>query len=197
MSELRLFAVLLAAGASTRYGAVKQLAAYRGQPLVAHAMREAEAVCAERTLLVTGYEGAAVYRAAAPLSGFRVHNDHFADGLAASIACAVRAVSGAADGVLLMLADQPLVDRRHLAALARRWHAAPQHYVASAYAGHPGVPAIFPAAAFAELRTLRGDSGARRLLREAGARLSNVSCEAAAVDVDRPADLAALGEGGD
>jgi molybdenum cofactor cytidylyltransferase len=38
---------------------------------------------------------------------------------------------------------------------------------ASGYADRRGVPAYFPASAFAELMALRGDAGARELLRSA------------------------------
>lgn len=197
IDEPELFAVVLAAGAARRYGGVKQLAPFRGLPLVAHALRAAEQLCGPRTVLVTGHAGREVRAACEPLAGFFVHNDAYADGMGGSIACGIAAVAGAADGALLLLADQPLVDHRHLARLAGYWRAAPGRAVASRYAGIVGVPAIFPASDFAALERLEGDVGARAVLAAHGGELTTVACEAAASDVDRPADLEAIEKGED
>ena len=82
MNSKRLFAVVLAAGASTRFGATKQLADYRGEILVYRAVRLAEAVCAELSVLVIGSDWQRVHDASAPLEGFLVRNDAFATGMA-------------------------------------------------------------------------------------------------------------------
>lgn len=187
-----LFAIVLAAGSASRFGSAKQLATCRGKPLVRHALDAAEAVCGRASVLVTGFDGAAVCRAASPLCGFRVHNAEHARGLASSIAVGVAAVAHVADGVILMLADQPLVGARHLAALADAWRHAPRSIVATAYGGTVGVPAVFPRDSFAALCTLEGDRGAKGLIESAGDSLVRVDFEDAAVDIDVPDDLARL-----
>jgi CTP:molybdopterin cytidylyltransferase MocA len=58
---------------------------------------------------------------------------------------------------------------------------------ASAYAGRRGVPAYFPASTFAELVQLRGDQGARELLRDANA----IELPNGELDIDTAADMAA------
>jgi molybdenum cofactor cytidylyltransferase len=60
------------------------------------------------------------------------------------------------------------------------------------YDGHVGVPAIFPRICFSELMQLRGDEGARAILERNAYRLVRVPMPNAAVDLDTPADLAAL-----
>lgn len=187
-----LFAIVLAAGSASRFGSAKQLARYRGKPLVRHALDAAEAVCGEASVLVTGFDGAAVYQSAAPLCGFRVHNAEYARGLASSIGAGVAAVAHAADGVILMLADQPLVGAPHVDALAGAWRQAPRRIIATAYGGTAGVPAVFPRDSFAALCALEGDRGAKGLIESAGDSLVLVDFEGAAVDVDRPRDLARI-----
>jgi CTP:molybdopterin cytidylyltransferase MocA len=54
------------------------------------------------------------------------------------------------------------------------------------------VPAIFPRPWWPRLEALRGDTGARALLRGAAA-VTEVPMPNAAVDVDTPADAARLG----
>jgi len=188
-NSLSLFALVLAAGQSQRFGALKQLATIGEQTLVERAVREAEAVCGEHTILVVGNAAEAVHAAVAPLTGFLICNDHYREGIASSISTAVAAVTDVADGVLLTLADQPLVDRKHLARLRQQWSLQPQRIVASRYAGVVGVPAIMPAAQFSGLLALRGDQGARALISAQGENVITVDCAAAAVDIDTPSDL--------
>lgn len=187
-----MFAVVLAAGSASRFGSAKQLEPWRGSPLVAHAVRLAESVCGARSILVTGYEWRAVVDACRPLRGFFVNFRGFEAGMATSIACGVRAVAGAADAVLLLLADQPLVTRDHLQQLIARRAASPGDIVASAYGGTRGPPVIFPARTFGRLVQLEGDRGAREILAEEGARVQEVPFADAAVDIDRPEDLRRL-----
>lgn len=187
-----LFCIVLAAGASTRFGSCKQLAEFRGQPLVARAMRLAEAATGQRSLLVAGNQWSLVADACAPLQGYLVVNPDFATGLASSIAAGVAAVAAGASGVLLLMADQPLVEPEQLRGMVEAWSRNPHRIVASEYAGIEGPPAIFPAGLFPELRALRGDSGARSVLRAHPGSITRFSCPAAASDIDTPADLAAI-----
>lgn len=75
-------------------------------------------------------------------------------------------MGGEIAGVVVMTCDQPAVSAAHLRGLAG---GAGEVVVASAYAGRRGVPAYFPARMFGELMELRGDAGARELLRGARA----------------------------
>lgn len=192
MPEKRIIAAVLAAGSGSRFGGGKLLREYRGTPLVLKAVRLAETVCGPRTLLVTGSEWQRVFEACAPLPGFLVHNEDWPSGLGSSIAAAARVVSGRADALLLLLADQPLVTAEHLRALVSTWHGSPRHIAATAFAGVTGPPALFPARYFPALATLSGDQGARPVLTAAGTDVRTVVFEPAAVDVDRVEDLAKL-----
>lgn len=191
MPSRKLFAIVLAAGESSRFGSTKQLAPFRGSTLVRHALRAAEAVCGARSILVVGNEWQNVVAACRPQLGFFVRNPRYRDGLSSSIRCGVEAAFSA-DAVLLMLADQPLIDTDHLQALESRWHKVPDRMVVSTYAGTVGPPAIFPRAFFQELCALQGDSGAKRVIRQHEDLAEIVEMDAGSVDVDRPEDLESL-----
>ncbi len=187
-----LFCIVLAAGASRRFGSAKQLAKFRGKPLVTHAIRLAEAVAGQQSLLVAGNQWTLVAAACAPLAGYLVVNPDFAKGLGGSIAAGVAAVAGSATGVLLLMADQPLIDEGHVHDMVEAWSKNPQYVVASEFDGIDGPPVLFPARFFPELLALQGDSGARRVLEANPSRVIRVKCPAAATDVDVPADLEAI-----
>jgi len=124
--------------------------------------------------------------------GYLVVNPDFATGLAGSIAAGVAAVATVASGVLLLMADQPLIAPEQLRGMVEAWSRNPHGIVASEYAGIEGPPVIFPADLFPELLALRGDSGARSVLRAHPGSITRFSCPAAASDIDTPADLAAI-----
>ena len=192
MSKRAIFAIVLAAGASTRFGRTKQLEQFEGMPLAASAIHKAESVCAERTVLVTGKDWKEVASACEPLAGFFVINTEYKQGLASSIACGVRAVAESADAILLMLADLPLVTAEHLDELVKTWAESPQSIVASAFEDTLGPPIVFPRSDFAALLELRGDRGARPVIDANRDRVQSIACEEAAFDIDRPEDLAGI-----
>jgi molybdenum cofactor cytidylyltransferase len=189
MSSLSLYAIVLAAGRSSRFGSTKQLALCEGEPLVTRAVRSAENLCGSQTLLVTGNDWRKVAAACEPMQGFIAHNPRYADGIASSIAHGVRGISPVADAVLLLLADQPRISVEHLRSLADAWASSPASICASEYAGTQGPPVIFPAAYFSELMALQGDRGAKAVLGSSGAKVITIPCEAAAIDIDTPEDL--------
>lgn len=194
--DQRLFAIVLAAGAGSRFGGTKQLATYDGMPLVARAVRLAEAVCGPRTVLVAGHDWRSVVDACQPLQGFFTINDAYRAGMGGSIACGVRAVREAADAVILMLADQPLVTVSHLQRLIAGWSDSADSIAATSFAGTEGPPVIFPRSYFPDLVALEGDQGARAVLKRAGGRVRRLEFAPAAVDVDAPGDLERLSDPG-
>ena len=194
MSAGRVGAVVLAAGASTRLGAPKQLLVHEGEPLVRRAAAAARAAGADPVIVVLGAQAERVRPALDGLAGVRVLvHEGWADGLASSLAAGLRALLDAAsvDAVLITLADQPLVRAEDLAALVA--HLSPERtIVAAEYADIVGVPIVVARAHVDALRTLTGDRGAGAWLRAQGGQVSRVPLPAAALDVDTPADAARL-----
>ncbi len=158
--------VILAAGSSRRLGRPKQMERLGAETLLARAVRVARAAELGSVSVVVNAEDAAVVAEARGLACEVVLNGEAGEGMASSIRAGVLAAGDAAEAIVVMTCDQPAVTPEHLRLLV---HEAGGDVMASAYGDRRGVPAVFPARVFGELLALRGDAGARELLRDARA----------------------------
>jgi len=184
--------VVLAAGASTRFGSPKQLVRLAGRPLLHTAVTRAAEVAGHALIVVLGAGAAELAPLLKHSPGSIVVNHDWREGIASSIRAAVARLPATCAGVMLVLADQAGVSADDLKRLAGTWRKQPQYIAAALYEGVCGVPAIFPRNTFRELSQLRGDTGARVLLRRNADRIVRVPMPSAALDVDTPEDLLAV-----
>ena len=188
--------LLLAAGASTRMGRPKQLLPYRGRTLLRHAAETAVVAGCAPIVLVTGALHDELLAEIVGLPILAVHNPDWETGMASSIRAGLAAVAAAAPrAVLVMLTDQPLVTPELLRQLIVQQHATQAPIVAAAYGETLGVPAIFDKSLLPELLKLQGAQGAGRLIARLGAAVGQVAFPAGLLDVDTPAQYAALLQG--
>ncbi|HUQ53575.1 MAG TPA: nucleotidyltransferase family protein [Gammaproteobacteria bacterium] len=185
--------ILLAAGGSRRLGFPKQLVRRLAHSLLARALDAARgAVPFGPVIVVLGAEALRmrlVARRAAP-SVVVVYNARWQSGLASSLNAGLAALPRRTTAVLVTLVDQPRVDERSLQRLLRAWRRRPGVAAAASYAGRPGVPAVLPRRYWRAIRALRGDAGARALLR--GREITAVDMPEAELDIDTRADVARL-----
>jgi molybdenum cofactor cytidylyltransferase len=195
-SPPRIAAVVLAAGASTRLGFPKQLIVHEGEPLVRRAAMAAIEAGASPVVVVLGANASAIAPALSGLTPVTtVLNLEWSKGLASSLTAGLSAVleDASCDGVLVTLADQPLVDAAALGRLIAMFNGE-RRIVASAYGDTIGVPALFGREHIDDLMRLTGDAGAGAWLRNRRTEATCVPLGAAALDIDTPADAARLSE---
>jgi molybdenum cofactor cytidylyltransferase len=186
--------VVLAAGASTRFGSPKQIASVQGVPLLPLVLSRATAMAGHAVTVVLGAHAAEIAPALGRLPVSLVVNREWSEGIAASIRAGLQSLPGSCAAALLLLADQAAVSSADLQRLADAWRRSPRAIVAAQYGGGHGLPAIFPRAEFPALLRLRGEEGAERVLRSPAVDLIGVSMPSAATDIDRPDDVPGLTE---
>ena len=186
--------LLLASGASRRFGSNKLLADLAGKQVVRWS---AEALAAAvDSLVVVVPSGSAALRAA--LTGLRaelVENPSAHQGMASSIRAGVDALPPDAEAVVIALGDQPTLDPRIVRRVVATWREgrAGVRAVTTSYGDGHGHPTLVAAELFPSLLALEGDRGARDLLASLGDALAVVQASGARpADVDTPAALERL-----
>ncbi|MGH6778168.1 MAG: NTP transferase domain-containing protein [Bradyrhizobium sp.] len=188
-------AVILAAGRSTRMGGPnKLLAEIDGKKLVRIAAEQALASHASEVIVVTGHQAELVEQALDGLKVKFVRNPDFAGGLASSVKAGIATVPADADGAVICLGDMPLIDAKLIDRMIETF--APDRgnlIVVPVADGRRGNPVLWSRRFFAELLTLEGDVGARRLIEKHAEAVAEVTVEGAAafLDIDTPQALEA------
>ena len=187
-----LHAIVLAAGESSRFGSAKQLVRIGDRPLLSLIVGRAAEVVGHAVIVVLGARATELSPLLRHSSASLVINRDWREGLASSIRAGIARLPPSCAAVMLVLADQACVTAEDLRRLAGAWRRQPLGIAAAQYGATVGVPAIFPQHVFGELSELKGDSGARVLLKRHADRLAKVFMPSAAFDLDTPDDLLEL-----
>jgi CTP:molybdopterin cytidylyltransferase MocA len=191
-------AIVLAGGASTRLGQPKQLLrlpAFGGETLIEHAASLARAAGAAPVFVVLGAHAGEIQRQSRLHDCVVLRNRGWAEGMASSLRMGIFAVIDAApdaSGTMVLVCDQPALSVEHLRQLLATHQDDPESIAASRYAGHFGVPAVFPRALFPALLELKGDQGARAILQNSGLAIHPIEFAQGELDIDSPEDLQGL-----
>jgi molybdenum cofactor cytidylyltransferase len=186
-------AIVLAAGASRRLGQPKQLVRTDGETLLGRTIRVTQEAGAGPVCVVLGAHAEYILPMVEAANRDVVLNPQWEQGIATSIHCGLRWLTvnvPDANGVLLLVCDQPGLTTQHVCALLDKAASHDSCVVASTYGGIRGVPAMFPKSEFSKLMALQGDEGARGILKSPACCVIDVPFESGAIDIDTPADLA-------
>ncbi|HET7202668.1 MAG TPA: nucleotidyltransferase family protein [Steroidobacteraceae bacterium] len=184
-----LHAAILAAGAGTRFGDVKQLVRLRGEPVLHELAANAAFVAGSSVTVVLGAHARTIAPSLRQRAISIALNRGWEEGLASSVRAAVHAAPPGSSALLLMLADQVAVTADDLTRLYASWRRHPILIAAALYQGAPGLPAIFPRWAFTDLLALRGERDPRTVLRRNIDRVVRVPMSNAGIDLNTPDDL--------
>lgn len=207
-------AVVLAAGTASRMGGPKQLLPWRGEPLLAHVVRQALASRVLSVTVVLGYQGERMVEVLLPLAGPAgerlrwIHNPDYQQGLSSSVRAGIAALTGeeagpcpGVSGVVFLLADQPLVRAEHIDSLVRRYEEMETQrgdrlILVPSSRGRRGNPVLFGRGFFRELSCLVGDEGGRSLFRSYPEAVIEVPAgKEVLVDLDTPGDYTRWSKG--
>lgn len=154
--------LVLAAGGSRRLGRPKQLLEYRDRPLLQHALDVAGGIGFDQLLVTVGGAADEVLAAVDLRGADVVVNEEFGTGCSSSIVKALDVVDVRADGLVLLLGDQPGVASSTVTSLLEA--ADPSVLAVCRYDDGRGHPFWLGRTSFADLANLHGDKGVWKVL---------------------------------
>ncbi len=184
-------AVVLAAGAGSRFGGGKLLAKLDGGPLVEHVLGALERASVDETIVVVGADAEKLREVCEPYGVRIVENPAWAGGQSTSVRTGLEALGPAARAAVVLLGDQPLVGAGAVERLVEAFEEGADVAVAT-YGGRRRNPVLFSRDVWPSLlEDLSGDEGARGFLRRRPGLVMEVPCDGVGdpADVDTVEDL--------
>ena len=192
---MRVGAVILAAGSSSRMGRPKQTLQFQGESLIRRAALAALGAGCSPVVVVTGANAELMRSELEGLDVREVLNSLWETGMASSIRVGVEGLVAAAadaDAAVVMLCDQPHVTANVISDIIAAHRTTGKAIVASTYGGSFGVPALFSREFFAELEQLEGAAGAKQVIHRHASLAHFLAFPSGEVDVDTPDDFSRL-----
>ena len=183
--------VILAAGASTRMGEAKQLLKIEGELLLHRIVRIGQEAEFAPLIVVTGARQEAISAHLDDLPVQQAYNPDWETGMGSSVSTGLAValeLMPEAPAIGFVLTDQPYVSTALLRGMKARLLDTEAAGIAATYQQTLGVPAIFRAALYPQLRQLKGQKGAKPLLRKYADELIAYPFPQGHIDLDTPQD---------
>ncbi|MGB3682920.1 MAG: nucleotidyltransferase family protein [Rubrobacteraceae bacterium] len=189
-------AVLLAAGAGSRFGGGKLLAPFDGKTLIEVTLDGLREAPVDEIIVVAGKQAEELRSVCEPYGVRVVENPDWREGMSTSVRAGLAATKPDARAAVFLLADQPLVGSEAVARLVAA-HEEGAEVVVATYEGAPRNPVLFPREVWPlVVRELSGDTGARGFIRRHPGLVTEAPCDGVAdpADVDTVEDLGYIEE---
>jgi molybdenum cofactor cytidylyltransferase len=162
--------IILAAGASTRFGEPKQLLRLKDKCLLEWVLDAALKSELNRIVIVLGYAHQKILQALGEkLQHSKVLtaiNPQYKKGQSLSLNIGLSTVKDEYPAVMFLLADQPMLNATTINILLERFWADDRDICVPVYRGKRKTPAIFSRRFYTQLMGIKGDMGARQLIDE-------------------------------
>ncbi len=157
--------LILAAGQSSRMGQPKQLLPFQGTILFDWVMAQAQAASAlDEVIVVLGRATDEIQPRLRVTRAKVVVNPVFTEGCSTSYKTGMATLDPRAEAVMVLLGDQPGVERAVIDQVAADWRQREGTIGLTSYRGRQGHPMIFARELFDPLRQLQGDKAAWKIL---------------------------------
>jgi molybdenum cofactor cytidylyltransferase len=159
-------AVVLAAGDSTRLGQPKQLVPIAGRPALAYTLDALRQSSVDHIVLVLGHAAEEITRAIDSDGLTIVQNDAYTQGQSTSVLAGIRALPEDVGAALMVVGDQPQLSPAVVNALVAAFRQTGGPFIVPLYDGEWGNPVLLARGTWQFLEGLKGDTGARPILRK-------------------------------
>ncbi len=191
-------AIVLAAGTASRMGAPKQLLPLGEKTLLEHTLAQVRAArSVSEVVVVLGAAAEQIRPLVGNVTGTKVVvNESYSEGMGRSLQCGLKALDARVDGVLVVLADMPLVRPETLDQMVVEYETQGPQILIPTYQGFRGNPVLLDKTVFPEIAGLKGDTGCRAIFGDHLENIRKLAVDDAGIllDADRPRDVSLLRE---
>lgn len=187
--------IILAAGNSSRLGRPKQLLEYKETTLLKNTISEALKVENSFVILVTGSNNNLIEKELNSSEISIAFNSEWESGMSSSIIKGIQEVlylNSDCESCILTVCDQPFVTSSVFENLMKESERAKKGIAASAYSETLGTPVLFHKKYFEELLELKGQEGAKKLIKKYAEDVASVLFEKGNIDIDTEEDYEKL-----
>lgn len=192
--------IILAAGASSRFGSPKQNLIYQGKTLLQRAVQTAlTCLHCEKVIVVLGANEGIIRPNIDDQLVHVIYNSNWQEGMGSSIKIGLTEMLRLAPhitSIILMLCDQPFVDSFLISQLMEKKEVNDCGIIACGYRDVLGAPALFDIKYFPELLSLEGTEGAKKIVEAHADDVFILPFPLGAIDIDTTADLERLNQVG-
>jgi molybdenum cofactor cytidylyltransferase len=183
--------VILAAGSSSRLGEPKQLLPYDDKNLLQHTIDVAENSDINSVIIVLGANADLIAKEITKIDAHLIENKEWKEGMASSVRTGLNEllkISPETDAVIFMVCDQPHVSTMIIDGLIKIQRESGKPIVACNYLETMGPPALFHRSLFNELKQLKGDVGARKIIQQHNDEVATLLFTEGKTDIDTKED---------
>jgi molybdenum cofactor cytidylyltransferase len=193
--QIKTAGIILAAGASVRFGQPKQLIKLWDKYLIEWVLDAALKSRLRTVVLVLGHEHQAILQALgakADHPGLKVViNPNYRDGQSTSLKAGLTCVRQAFSSVMYLLADQPMINSDAIDRMLDQFHNSNKDIYVPVFEGRRGTPTIFRRSIYEEIMMIDGDIGARNIIAKKAERVlyAKIKDPKCFIDIDSQEDL--------
>ncbi len=184
--DTKVAAVIVAAGASSRMSAIKQLLPWKHTTMLGYVIKQLKEAGADHVFVVLGAHKKEILNKINSTDISIIHNKDWSQGMGTSIAKTITYFKDQQlefDGLLIATCDQPLIKLTHYKKLINSC-INDGRIIATSYNDGLGIPVVFDKLYFKELSTLENDVGAKSIVKNHLDRLIQIDAPEAAIDLD-------------
>ena len=183
-----IWAIILAAGASTRMKKQKLLLPFNGKTIIEEVVKNASKSVGSNIMVVLGSHKEQVKAQIKNYGASFCVNENYMEGMLSSVICGFRALPDEIKAALIFLGDQPQIPPQASTLVIEAWKQSKKGIVIPTFNGRRGHPVLIETKYKTEIEKLDPEKGLRTLSEKNKNDLFEVECEIPEIlrDIDTP-----------
>ncbi len=186
----KIWAIILAAGASTRMKEQKLLLPFNNSTIIENVISTASQVVRSNIMVVLGSHWEKIARQIMNAGVKTCLNENFTSGMLSSVICGFRSLPDTAEAAIVFLGDQPQISTEVVQKVLDAWMDSQKGIIIPVFCGRRGHPALIETKYKHEIENLDPNIGLRSLYQNFTDDILEVECNSAEIlrDIDTPED---------